>query len=158
MNNDEIKIWESFLEHIEKIPTTSPIPKMLLSHLQKHLINGRLSISLKESCISFNKKNLDLSKRKKIRKVFEVFLHQQDSNPVDRNSLIKHIYNENIDHSSERQQLCHHHNVIKLISRARHLASKTFQENEEAVPLHWFPYDPCSQTWRLYSIKDDHVF
>ena len=152
-----MKSWNSFLSSLEDLPKTSPIPRMLCSYLQKQLLDGKLHITLKESVVRFNNKDLDLTKRNQVLKIFEVFVNHQNSN-LTRGILIKKVYNEKHESQSHRLQSCHKHNLVKLISRARRLAIKTFVEDFSPNKLQWFPYDSASQTWRLYSINDDFSF
>jgi hypothetical protein len=152
MEHVESTALQSFFETIESLPKSSPIPRMILSYLQKNLVKREITLNLDERTVSFNRRNLDLSNRKKICKIFEVFL-KQDFYQINRSSLIKHVYSDDSQQRSVRQQCCYNHNVVKLISRARRLASGAFQGDDNR--LHWFPYDPCSQTWRLYAVKDE---
>lgn len=156
MNTVELSAWDSFLKCLEDLPQTSPLPRKLFSYLQRHITDKNVRISLKESTVCFNDKNLDLSKQKKVRKIFEIFLHN-DANRLTRKSLVKQVYSNNLEEISERQKVCHQHNVVKLISRARKLAAR-YLEDSVKRDFHWFPYDPCTQTWRLYSIRDDPSF
>src|SRR5882724_10338122 len=154
MEHLESTVWQSFIKNMDSLPQTSPVPRLIFSYLQKDLIRREINIRLKDDVVSFNRRNLDLSKRKKICKIFEVFL-KQDLYQITRGSLIKQVYSELQHERSLRQQNCHNHNVVKLISRARRLASRAFREDETPSKFHWFPYDPCSRTWRLYAIKDE---
>lgn len=152
----ESTVWQSFIKHIGSLPSTSPVPRLMFSYLQKDLVRREVSIYIKEHTVNFNHKTLDLSKRKKICKIFEVFL-KQELYQITRSALIKHVYSDARSERSVRQQSCYNHNVVKLVSRARHLASKAFGEDEATAKFHWFPYDPSSGTWRLYAIKDEPV-
>lgn len=157
MRNEEIKIWNSFLKCLEELPKASPIPNMLCSYLQKNLLKGSLHITMKESVMSFNDTKLDLTRRHQVRKIFEIFVNQKNEN-IPHLNIIKKVYSERHEYQSNRLQDCNRHNIVKLISRARKLAERTFSDNFFPNKLEWFPYDPDTRTWRLYSISEDHSF
>lgn len=155
MKNQDKVILESLIAEIEALPDHSPIRHVIYSYLQKQLAQKNLKLQIHGQSLEINEKKIDLSRRKKILRVFEIFLNQT-SKKISRFSLIEQIYAKKLTDSSFRQQSCYNHNVVKLISRARHLVVK-FCQGEHGAAIHWFPYDPCSRTWQLYSIKDDCI-
>ncbi len=155
MEQQETEIWQSLVQKIDALPTTSPVPRLLYTYLQRSVLTREMSIDLSANGVRFNRKALDLSKRKKIRQVFEVFLKGKNQR-ITRSSLIEQIYANNQREASFRQQTCRNHNIVKLISRARKLATRTFFE-ERGAQCHWFPYDPSSQTWRLCALRDEEL-
>ncbi len=155
METQDQTVLESLITEIEALPDHSPIRHIIYSYLQRELAQKNLKLQIHGHSLKINEKNLDLSRRKKILRVFEIFL-SQTTKKISRFSLIEQIYSKRLTDASFRQQSCYNHNVVKLISRARHLVIK-FCQGEHGATIHWFPYDPCSRTWQLYSIKDDYI-
>ncbi len=152
MEIQENELWKSIVSAIESLPESSSVPRQLYRYLQ-NVLSREMCIDIDPNNVCINHRALDLSKRRKIHKVFEVFLNHGDQR-LSRSSLIEHIYTGPTDDSSFRQQTCRNHNVVKLLSRARKLATRTFSA-EHGLGFQWFPYDSATQTWKLYSLREE---
>lgn len=152
MNSNNDITLQMITSKLQTLPQASPVPMQLLFYLQKNLLSSSLNIKVSGRCIIVNNQILDLEGRNKMFQVFYLFVTKSPEG-VTRDMLIQNTYCEERSHEmSLRQKECFNHNMIKLISRARQLAQKNFQKPAD-YQLDWFPYDPCSQTWKLYSIR-----
>ncbi len=154
MQFSESRVLESIKNYIEELPSGSKIPLNIYAFLQQNFVKVGVDLSLKNNVVHCDKYKLDLSKKKKLVKIFEVFL-SRGKGSISIITLIRQIYDESFDEKSLRQKNCYSHNVVKLISRARKLLKKTLSDDVRFDQLHWFPYDPSSKTWRLYVTQDE---
>ena len=90
---------------------------IFVENLSAHLgVMQKIQICPVEKTIFFNKISLDLSHQPKMFRVF-YFLFLGKENGLDRDELIRKVYNPLGLEMSERQKRCHRHNIIKLMSR-----------------------------------------
>ena len=152
-NGAERHVWDAITHQLQTLPQTSAIPKYLFLHLQKNFLPKVLNIKIQQHRVIFNNTILDLKTRQKVFKIFSLFMSSYASR-LSRDTLVEHIYLERgRTDISPRQKDCYNHNIVKLVSRARQIAQTSFQDSVD-VTLDWFPYDPCTQTWKLYSIRE----
>lgn len=148
----DVQTWNSLLANLDALPEHSMIPKMLFTYLQKTIPSPAINTELMGNLFFFNDHVLNLKGRREVRHVFEVF-SEYKFEKLDRYFLVRKIYNSHLNNVSIRQREVFGHNIVKLISRARGLAGRAF---EQASPkVHWFPYDPASQSWKLYRLSSE---
>lgn len=154
MQNHEEKIWTEIRNDLDKLPSTSTVPRKILSYLQNRIRNLDFDIDIQTGSIHFNKQELHLKNRKKLFMIFEMFLKNKSSK-ISRGKMVQKIYSTSLEGKSQRQKNCYNHNIVKLLSRARFLAKKTFSDEVMNTKIVWFPYDPSTQTWQLYTLKEE---
>ena len=139
----------NFYSPIEK---TKDFDRLVFESFQeKNKMMKTLTIDPSRKIVKFNKKELNLSKQKKLFSIFSIFF-QQNFEGVKRKDLIEKIYPSTIlKEPSSRQLNCYNHNIIKLLSRARKLASQDFKTN--ILELEWFPYNMHSKKWDFYRLN-----
>tara|TARA_A100001015_G_C15008290_1_gene721812 strand:+ start:1330 stop:1812 length:483 start_codon:yes stop_codon:yes gene_type:complete len=133
-------------------PTNSPLFQSIYRMIQAKNITEDFTVDTANKTVVFNGTKVNLQKKKKI---FEVFcnFYGPSNHVLDRTTLINRIYLKNQNRvPSLRQSGCHSHNIVKLISRARKIAKKNFN-NKHLNKLDWFPYDPYSKTWMLNRLQ-----
>ena len=147
---DEINHFLS--TELPKLSTQHPIYQGICKVIEANKIVNTFKINKTSKTIQFNGQTVSLEKKKKLFRVFESF-HQSPESVINRSSLVNDVYLENQSKPlSDRQNNCHNHNVVKLISRARKLAKNSFDKKYD-TSLDWFPYDPYSKTWILNRAK-----
>ena len=140
------------INQLQTYPTNNPIFKIIHSIIKEPIVP--LQIKMNKKKIIMNDKELDLSHKKKIFTIFfEIYKSPQQT--ISRDYLITKIYPETLNHTiSTRQYKCLSHNIIKLVSRSRKLASTTFTHTPHKID--WFPYCSKLKSWKLLFIKNDY--
>lgn len=96
---------------------------------------------------------LDLARRPLMLKLFQVFC-RNPNHEVGRHELVDEVYGEfELGARSSRLRESLHHNIVKLLSRARRLAEKNF--GGKGMPFEWFLYQPQRQVWQLFRLKNE---
>jgi hypothetical protein len=151
----KVRLWGLVLQDLRTLSTTHPNVLPFLKHLEsasRKSLNSRIYID--ETVVYCGDKSLDLSRSDMLLEVFRTF-RKFPNQQVDRLTLISHVYFDGkIPNSSIRHLDCLNHNIVKLISRSRKLANETFTDENQLSPYEWFPYDPVSQSWRLYRFRE----
>ena len=125
-----------------------------VENFSAHLLTlNNLHVCSLEKTIFFNKISLDLSHQPKIFLIFYMLYKNKDDG-LDRDMLIKKIYAPSGERISERQMRCYRHNTIKLLSRARIIASECF--TSEHFRIEWFPYSSKIKRWYLCRPDIEH--
>ncbi|MBP6218002.1 MAG: hypothetical protein KA436_05405 [Oligoflexales bacterium] len=150
MNPTEKQTWTDIRKKLCDPSASKLVEKALFLHLQNQVLHLHVTISAQK--VMLNQVSLDLSKRHKLWKIFSLF-DSYGLKKLSRQDLIRAVFQVDIASISTRQQACYNHNIIKLLSRARQLAEKSFAGQSSFV-VEWFPYQASSQTWRLYQIRD----
>lgn len=105
-------------------------------------------IDLIGDTLSCEGKSLYLGRKPLTRKLFEVFIRSPNT-MYSRDRLVQMIYCESpLAIRSERYRTALGQNIVKLVSRARFLADKTFNEQEKWID--WFCYDAEKAQWSFY--------
>lgn len=146
--------WPEICHYINELPSSSPIPKLIFSHLKSHheQINlGRIFLEGQRLKISQNQE-LDLTGRTRMILLFRAFT-QSPNYKLSKEELIHQVYEETRGKDlSSRYVECVQHNLIKLLSRARSLVAQVATEIE-GVPVDWFIFDHKDNIWRLVRVK-----
>ena len=159
MQDINVGLWSYLTEKLDHLPKSSPIPDMLLLYLQSKICEKKeLSIKLERDILTIGNSNLKLKNRKKMVAVFSAFLNSKDYT-VNREKLIQTVYmnNKTPSSTSPRQQDCHNHNIVKLLSRARFI-TQDLVSSIDGLSIEWFAYDPSSKSWSLYRFKNNKNF
>ncbi len=154
----KLRLWSVVLDDLRDLSKTHPNVSTFLGQLEHSAKTSvDLSIKIEDGFISCNGKTRDLRRSEMLLRVFQTFKkfpHQK----LDRMTLINQVYGPDYTRTySKRQQGCLRHNIVKLVSRARRLASHHFKDESGENLYEWFPYDPSSQSWRFFRYKDDMI-
>lgn len=125
--------------------------KLVSSFVYYIKIFDNISVCSEEKTVMFNGSCLDLHKQKKIYTLFHLFSKHREEG-LDRFTLIREIYHPNQEIKiSNRQLSCYDHNIVKLLSRARNIATHKF--NTKYIGVDWFPYNIYTKKWDFYRVS-----
>lgn len=91
--------------------------------------------------------NINLESKQKVFQLFQFFCLSRQKE-FNRSELAQELYTIK-DRASMRLKESSHHNVVKLLSRARSLCKRFLASNHGSHEIDWFPYDHHSKTWSL---------
>lgn len=100
-----------------------------------------------EGTLIFGECRVDLSEKNLMRKLFSAFL-ENSGNRLNKEELIFLIYGRRFHECSTRRRASDIHNIVKLLSRARRLASVELGR-QNGIDWDWFPYDSYCEEWML---------
>jgi hypothetical protein len=123
----------------------APVPPAILPRItvvdRRVLCNGRI---------------LDLARRPTTLSLFRLFC-AAPRQEVSREDVLRELYGDEVaDRASPRYLESLHGNIVKLVSRARILASAFLSQGPERG-IEWFVYSPERRSWRLYQLQSDYV-
>lgn len=106
-----------------------------------------------DGIFSFNGIKVDLKDSPLTRRLFEVF-SMNTCEPVYREEILQYVYDLNdIGNCSSRLIAAYHHNVVKLMSRARRYAELNWGKLFDNYELCWFKFDSLCEGWHLVRSK-----
>ena len=121
----------------------------LYTDLKRELgVSSEIVKMIEGELLVFGEREIDISNQPLMRKLFNKFIDSPRGR-VGRDELILEVYQRDIDQLSLRRKMCDYHNIVKLVSRARHL-SKKFLDNESDPEWDWFPYDSVTEEWIFF--------
>lgn len=113
-------------------------------------------IEIIEKVIKCDHRQLNLSRCPKLLRLFEVFL-ESDHSGISRIELIRRIYGmPSSSRFSMRQEQNRSANLVKLLSRARIMATMVLGGPRD-VGLDWFTFDASLDGWHLYTITSPYI-
>ena len=127
------------LKKIDLLPIDDEVVKKINCILENYKVISNINCALINKDFVFNNSTLSLRKKSKMFLVFSAFCSAENL-ALDRKDLIEKIYFHNfLCPPSQRRIDSLNHNIVKLISRARRLATKTFTHSYSGN-IDWFPY------------------
>lgn len=121
----------------------------LYSDLKRELgVSSEIVRLIEGDVLVFGDRKIDISNQPLMRKLFNKFINSPRGR-VGRSELILEVYQRDIHQLSIRRRMCDYHNIVKLVSRARHLG-KNFLDNEYEPEWDWFPYDSVTEEWIFF--------
>ena len=143
---------QEYINKIQEISSDSDLFKVIQKMIFKKSCNIPIKLDFSNKTINIENNNLNLLGQEKIYKLFSFFYSSPDQT-LNRKDLLEKIYL--FDEKREvslRQKNSLNHNIVKLISRARKLASTKFKDINN-MSIEWFPYDKNEKQWCLYRLK-----
>lgn len=120
-------------------------------HFYTHLLIPKLSFRMEGEVLFINDTPVDLSGKRKVLHLFHLFIETNDHICI-RDQLIREIYQPTAVPVSSRQLECFRQNLIKLVSRARTIASLAVSSHQ-GLALEWFAPRPRRKGWCLVQLK-----
>ncbi len=154
----------SFIANIINLPPTeSPSPELVRAHeppsvpkveVERAVILPRISIV--DRRLICNGASLDLAGRPLMLRLFQTLLATPDM-MITRNQLLAKVYRfEKLDTRTARWLQSSHSNAVKMISRARIMAT-TFLGSGGGRGIEWLVFDMEREAWCLYRLNNRYI-
>ena len=114
-------------------------------------------ISLHDGNLLLNEYVIPLSTRPMTLRLIECFL-DFGMRPLCRQEIMNYVYKlDEVDDCSPRMAFSTYQNMLKLMSRSRHLLRKALNCDESDDWIDFFVYDDALKKWRLFQLASDRA-